>query len=113
MAFSKFMNGGACRNTMGRKEILYLCGHVFQTIALSVMRGVPNNQSVGRCLAGTLQNVPSRFHCWPLSFADWALGSDSSQISLGTKNIIKLSPCMISIFVFMATVSMSIEQAPI
>ena len=61
--FCKFMNGGIGRNTMGSKEILYLCGHVFQTIALSVMRGVPNNQSVGRCLAGTLQNVPSIFHC--------------------------------------------------
>ena len=28
MAFCKFMNGSVGRDTMGSKEILYLCGHV-------------------------------------------------------------------------------------
>lgn len=49
-AFHTFMNGDTCRNTVGSKESLYLCGYILQIITLSMMRRAQTNQTVGRCL---------------------------------------------------------------
>lgn len=77
---------------------------------LSTMKGVKSNQSVRRCLAGTLQNTLWRCRHRPVSITDWALSSEQPDLS-GCKRIpVEPMYSLACIWLIMATVCISTEQ---